>query len=776
MTRSHVVAPDWPAQALHKKIRTSNRPWRFRVVFTPYREISYRVNGGFLVSRVPVVGWVLVLGAWMCAAAPRPPANWSMQPLSDPDPPAVRSPGWATSPIDMFIQARLEADGLTPSPEASPEALVRRLSFLLTGLPPTPGESAAFVEAAAGAGGVPSALAAAADRYLASPHYGERWGRHWLDVARYADTAGESADYPVPQAYLYRNYVIDAFNRDVPYDRFLREQIAGDLLPAADPEARQRQVVATGFLAQARRFSVDPDTAMHQTIEDVLDTLGKATMGLSLSCARCHDHKFDPVSMRDYYALYGMFESTRFPFPGSENKKRPRDLVPLIPQEEVEALMAPFQEELAAIDRELADLQAERQAARDKAEGRTPAFEPKRTQLELLEAFRGIRAKRDALQDRLPEIPSAYAVVDGKPRHSRIQKRGEPFNLGEEVPRAFLSVLGGTPLPPEETGSGRRQLAEEIASPKNPLTARVMVNRIWQHHFGQGLVATPNDFGTMGQPPTHPELLDWLASRFIEDGWSVKKMHRRLVASATWRQRAGTLPYDLPPTAASTPGAAAAVPVLAPAAPRSPSPADPQLIDPGNTLLWSFPRRRLDAESIRDALLAVSGRLERGMGGAHPFPPLQEWNWTQHNPFTAVYETNRRSVYVMQQRIRRHPFFAVFDGADTNASTGARFTSTTPLQALFAMNDPFAQAQAAGFAERVTTATGPGHEVAAIALAHRLAYGRDAGADETARGITYLAAFRARLPADLPPEEKTRQAWTSYARALMGANEFLYLD
>ena len=697
-----------------------------------------------------------------------------MRPLTDPEPPAVRTTGWATSPIDLFILARLEEKGLSPSPEAAPEALARRLSFILTGLPPTPEETAVMVDAAAGAGGMPAALEAAADRYLASPHYGERWGRHWLDVARYADTAGESADYPIPQAYLYRNYVIDAFNRDTPYDQFLREQIAGDLLPAADAESRKRQVVATGFIAQARRFSVDPDTAMHQTIEDVLDTLGKATMGLSLSCARCHDHKFDPVSMRDYYALYGIFESTRFPFPGSENKKRQRDLVPLVPQDEVDTVMAPFREELAAIDKELEDLQAERKAARDKAEGRTPAFEPKRTQLELLEAFRGIRAKRDALQDRLPNIPTAYAVVDGKPRNSRIQKRGEPFNLGEEVPRAFLSVLGGRPIPPEETGSGRRQLAEEIASPKNPLTARVMVNRIWQHHFGKGLVATPNDFGAMGQPPTHPELLDWLASRFIEDGWSVKKMHRRLLASATWRQRAGAPPSgESPLAAAPSLAASATVPVIAPGA--SPAPADPQLVDPSNDLLWSFPRRRLDAESIRDALLMVSGRLERGLGGPHPFPPQDKWNWTQHSPFTAVYDTNRRSVYVMQQRIRRHPFFAVFDGADTNASTGARFTSTTPLQALFAMNDPFSHAQAAGFAERVTAAT-PGNDVAAISLAHRLAYGRDATAEETAQGIVYLATFRARLPATQSPAERASQAWTSYARALMGANEFLYLD
>jgi hypothetical protein len=616
---------------------------------------------------------------------------------------------------------------------------------------------------------LPEALMAAADRYLASSHYGERWGRHWLDVVRYADTAGESSDYPIPQAYLYRDYVIDAFNRDTPYDQFLREQIAGDLLPAADEETRQRQLVATGFIAQARRFSVDPDTAMHQTIEDTIDTLGRATMGLSLGCARCHDHKFDPVSMRDYYALYGVFQSTRYPFPGSENKKRQRDLVPLVSATEYAAVMAPFQEEMAAIDADLEALQIERQAARDKAEGRTPAVEPKRTQLELLEAFRGIRAQRDALQDRLPEVPMAYAVAEGKPASARIQKRGEPFNLGEEVPRGFLPALGGGPFAEGEVGSGRRPLAEAVASAKNPLTARVMVNRIWQHHFGKGLVQTPNDFGAMGRRPTHPELLDWLASRFIEDGWSVKKFQRRLIASATWQQRvqpalaseageAGTGSQEANVTTDDGAGAGRA-----------------GLVDPANDLLWSFPRLRLDAESIRDALLSASGRLVRGSGGPHPFPPMKTWNWTQHSPFTAVYPTRHRSVYVMQQRIRRHPFFAVFDGADTNSSTGARMITTTPLQALFVMNDPFAHEQAEALAQRVAAAF-PGNVVARISLAHKLLYGREATAAETSEAVVYLAGFRARLPAEQTPTEREASAWTSYARALMGANEFIFLD
>lgn len=694
-------------------------------------------------------------------------AEWALRPLTDPAPPEVRNTDWVRSPVDRFILARLEAVGLEPAPPAAPAAALRRLSQVLTGLPPSLDEIEWMAdELDRRPDALSEALLAAADRYLASSHYGERWGRHWLDVVRYADTAGESSDYPIPQAYLYRDYVIDAFNRDTPYDQFLREQIAGDLLPAADEETRQRQLVATGFIAQARRFSVDPDTAMHQTIEDTIDTLGRATMGLSLGCARCHDHKFDPVSMRDYYALYGVFQSTRYPFPGSENKKRQRDLVPLVSATEYAAVMAPFQEEMAAIDADLEALQIERQAARDKAEGLTPAVEPKRTQLELLEAFRGIRAQRDALQDRLPEVPMAYAVAEGKPASARIQKRGEPFNLGEEVPRGFLPALGGGPFAEGEAGSGRRPLAEAVASAKNPLTARVMVNRIWQHHFGKGLVQTPNDFGAMGRRPTHPELLDWLASRFIEDGWSVKKFQRRLIASATWQQRvqpalaseAGESSQEANVTTDDGAGAGRA-----------------GLVDPANDLLWSFPRLRLDAESIRDALLSASGRLVRGSGGPHPFPPMKTWNWTQHSPFTAVYPTRHRSVYVMQQRIRRHPFFAVFDGADTNSSTGARMITTTPLQALFVMNDPFAHEQAEALAQRVAAAF-PGNVVARISLAHKLLYGREATAAETSEAVVYLAGFRARLPAEQTPTEREASAWTSYARALMGANEFIFLD
>lgn len=710
------------------------------------------------------------------AAADEAPARadasfWSFQPVKEPPLPAVRHESWVRNPIDRFILAKLEENGLVPAPEATPEVLLRRVTYDLTGLPPRPSEIDAFLEDTS-----PDAWEKVIDRLLASPHYGERWGRHWLDVARYADTAGESADYPIPQAYLYRNYVIDAFNQDTPYDEFLRQQIAGDLLPAANEQERYRNIIATGFIALSRRFGVDPDATHHQTIEDTLDTLGRATMGMSMSCARCHDHKFDPISMRDYYALYGIFSSTTYPFPGSENKKRQRDLVPLMTPEEYDRVMAPFKAELEEIDREIEALNEEGKRASKVERGEKVDGPPPRTRLQLLEAFRQARAKRDAVQDRIPPLPMAYAVSEGKPSNARIQKRGEPFNLGEEVPRGFLTVLSGQTLPPDAQGSGRKELAEWITDPRNPLTPRVMVNRIWHYHFGRGLVATPNDFGRMGQPPSHPELLDWLASQFVKNGWSIKKMHKLILTSATWRQSSVTA-WQAAQEAHAQPAFARTTVDDAMLRVVSTSPAslrNPEEVDPNNILLARFPRLRLDAEATRDALLFTSGRLDPLRGGAHPFPPPQKWHWTQHDPFVAVYETNERSVYVMQQRIRRHPFFAVFDGADTNASTGARFITTTPLQALFMMNDPFVHEQAQSLAQRVRAASPS--DVRRIDFAHRLLYGRRADKEETTWGVLYLASARASLPASEPDDKRDQHAWASYARVLFSANEFMYLD
>jgi hypothetical protein len=596
-----------------------------------------------------VEAWIRGGAPFPGAAEPPPLKHWSFQPLRRP---AV--PDGASHPIDAFLK-------LGPAVEADKRTLIRRVTYDLTGLPPTPEEVAAFAGAAS-----PDAYPALVERLLASPAYGEKWGRKWLDLVRYADTAGENSDYPVPNAWRYRNYVIEAFNQDLPYDRFLQEQIAGDLLAdGAPPERYAELVTATGYLAIARRFGHDIDRDMHLTYEDVIDTMGKSLLGLTLGCARCHNHKYDPITTRDYYALYGILASSRFSFPGCEAKQAPRDMVPMRP---------PVLQTWADEHSEFEDL-----------------TRPRRT------------------------IDVAYGVVDGKAADARLQNRGEPEQPGDPVPRRNLELLGGQPVS-DPRRSGRLDLAAWISDPKNPLTARVMVNRLWQGHFGTGIVATPNDFGTRGAAPTHPELLDYLAGRFIEGGWSVKALQRLILNSAAYRRA-------------------------------------------------NFPRRRLDAEEIRDALLAASLELDRSPGAGHPFPPENQWKFTQHNPFKAVYDSKRRSVYLMTQRIQRHPFLALFDGPDTNASTARRDTSTVPTQALYFLNDPFFHARAEALAKRLLALPADGR----VAAAHQICFQRAPREAEERQARAFLDACRAEAPGDLA-------IWSAYARTLLGSNEFLYVD
>ena len=669
---------------------------------------------------------------------------WSFSPRKDPAVPQVTNRRWPRNSIDHFILAKLEEQRITPNSPAAKRTLLRRASFDLTGLPPPPEEIEAFVHDSS-----PASFAAVIDRLLASPHYGERWGRHWLDLARYADTAGDSADYPVPQAYLYRDYVIAAFNQDKPYDQFLREQIAGDLLPG--PAAgKEERLIATGFLALARRFGVEPDNAPHLTLEDTLDTLGRSVLGLSLSCARCHDHKYDPIPTSDYYALYGIFQSTRFPYPGSEEKKRPRDFIPLMSHGETDALLKPYQEKLYLLQSEVKGLEQEEglltqilEQAAAAGDGKLPVAERIRFK-EVRRALAEAREQRDDYAAHPPPTRTAYAVAEGKPANARIQKRGEPGSEGEEVPRHFLQILGGQPLPKNAPGSGRLELAGWLSDPANPLTARVMVNRIWQHHFGQGLVQTPSDFGTRGRAPSHPELLDFLASRFIEGGWSIKAMHRLIMLSQTYQQASRDQPQGL----------------------RK---------DPNNEWLWKYSRTRLDAESIRDAMLAISGELDSTAPGPHPFPPPSTWDFTQHTPFNAVYEKSGRSVYLMQQRIKKHPFLAMFDGADPNVSTGERPASLTPLQALFMINDPFVHQQSIKLAERLVRSRSG--EADRIRLAYELVFSRSARGAEIRAGQLYLKQFRKKLGSlGVPADQRLPMAWSSFARALLGSNEFIYVD
>jgi hypothetical protein len=664
--------------------------------------------------------------------------HWSFQPITDPPVPRIATAAEGVHPIDAFLGAKLAEQGLQPVGPADRRTLVRRATFDLTGLPPAPADVDSFE-----ADQSPAAFAQCVERLLASPAYGERWGRHWLDVVRYADTAGETGDYPATLAWKYRNYVIKAFNDDKRYDQFIREQVAGDLLAdPAQPDRFAESVTATGYLAISRRFGFDSVNYMHLTYQDTIDTLGQSVLGLTVGCARCHDHKYDPITAADYYALYGIFKSTNYAFPGDESTKRPGDMTPLVPAEQLATLRKPYDEQLAALDAEINEAEEAKKplVEQQKAEPENEELKKKLEQADA--AIVDLKTKKEQLRFG-PPFPTTYGVTDGKGENVTIQKRGEPTRPGDEVARRFLTVLGGDPVPADEPGSGRRQLADWLTRPGNPLTARVIVNRIWQHHFGQGLVVTENDFGIRGSAPTHPELLDWLASRFIESGWSIKSLHRLVMSSQAYRRSSGQSE------------ACAAV-------------------DPGNSLLWRFSRRRLDAEEIRDSLLVVSGRLDSNPGEGHPFPAVNTWGFSQHNPFMSIYESTKRSVYLMTPRLGRHPFLALFDGADANASTPDRAVTTVPTQALFWMNAPLLHEESQAFARRLL---GESDAKACIELAYRTALARRPDEAEIAACRSFVDRYRTGLKAtDTPADQHELLAWAAFARTLFASNEFLYID
>ncbi|WP_009964666.1 PSD1 and planctomycete cytochrome C domain-containing protein [Verrucomicrobium spinosum] len=706
---------------------------------------------------------VAVLRTWIAAGAIWPDSpgaaeradvaasrHWSFQPLSHPVVPEVRDRDWSRTPVDRFLQSRREAAGLEASPDADARTLIRRATYDLTGLPPTTSEVEEFVQAFSRPEAREAAMVALVDRLLESPRYGERWGRHWMDWVRYADTAGDNSDYPIPQAYLYRQYIIDSLNSDVPYNRFITEQIAGDLLPAGSQQERNRLNIATGYLAMARRFgSLVERYPWHLTIEDTIDNMGRTMLGLTLSCARCHDHKFDPVSTRDYYGLYGIFASTQYPFPGLELFKAQRDFVPLIPELEAAESMAPYQAEKDRLTVELETLLArcEKLKIENAALEKDRTVEEQRRKKEELDGLLfQARKAGEALADylkQLPVLPAAYAVQEGEPQNARIQIKGEPDRLGAEVPRKFLEVLGGAALPVEtQAGSGRLQLAQWVADEQNPLTARVIVNRIWQRHFGTGLVPSTSDFGLRGEAPTHRELLDWLAAEFMRSGWSMKQLHRLIMTSRAYQLSS----QDTEDNVAS---------------------------DPGNRMYWKFGRQRLDAESLRDTLLFVSGGLDLApQTQPYAMPPTARWDYTQHHPFKSDYPSSKRSVYQMTRRLTAKPYLQTFDGADPNVCTSTRDSSVTALQALFFVNDKFVHEQADRLAKALLKEEGGSEEVRLHQLYTSL-FAREPDEAETQMLREHLASVRQTLG---DSEQAETMAWSSLLRSLFRLNEFLYLD
>ena len=659
-------------------------------------------------------------------------SHWAFLPPIAPMPPVVEQNDGLDNPIDQFIVAELEAAKLQPVPPADRRTLIRRATFDLTGLPPTPEEVEAFV-----ADDSADAYLRLVEQLLDRTAYGERWGRHWLDLVRYADTAGDASDYPVPEAYRYRNYVIDAFNQDLPYNTFIREQIAGDLLTYADDDERWRQVVATGYLAIARRIGVSPHAKKHVMLEDVIDNLGKTFLGLSLGCARCHDHKFDPISTNDYYALYGIFDSSVFPHAGAEHKQRRADFVYRLSAEQLDAVLGPYKKELGHWQKKIDTARERKKKIRDQ-----PGAEAE--QKELISQAKIYWREHNKIAKTFPEVEIAYAISEGNPHDVAVQKQGDPGLKGDVIRRGFLQLLGGEQLPEGHSQSGRRELAEWIADPKNPLTARVMVNRIWHYHFGRGLVPSTSDFGLRGESPSHPALLDYLARYFIEHGWSVKAMHRLIMLSMTYRRSTDEMDEGL-------------------------------AVDPENRLLWRAARRRLSAEQIRDAVLAFSGQLDRSPGMQHPFPHYLTFSYRQHEPFKEKYQTQKRSVYMLQQRIQKIPFVDLFDGPDGNLPFAERKVTSTALQSLYLMNSPFIHAQSEAIAGRLLRAAGA--DPVRVAWAYTTIFGRPPVEAEVAEAEKFMETAQQQLATtDTSTVGQSQRAWAAYLRSMLASNAFLYVD
>ncbi|MCO6458155.1 MAG: DUF1553 domain-containing protein [Pirellulaceae bacterium] len=671
---------------------------------------------------------------------------WSFVPPRMPDLPAVTDTTWPANELDHFILAELERAGLRPSPAATRGTWLRRVTFDLTGLPPTPEELAAFEDDQRA-----DAYERAVDRLLASPHYGVRWGRHWLDVARYSDSNGLDENIAHGNAWRYRDYVIAAWNQDKPYDRFLAEQLAGDQLPAASDAERRDQATATGFLSLGPKVLAEVDeTKMEMDIiDEQISTLGTAVLGLTFGCARCHDHKFDPITMRDYYALAGIFKSTRTM---EHFRKIARWNEVSIASSDQQQQADEHQRRVAAQEQAIQQLVADanQQLLKSAEPGATV---PKDAEAKYPEETRSqLKALRDELkllQSQAPQLPTAMGVCDREISNVPIHVRGSHLTLGEVIPRGFPQVLADDePVELAEQTSGRRELAEWLTDPGHPLTSRVIVNRVWRWHFGQGICRSTDNLGQLGTRPTHPELLDWLAVRFQRDGWSLKQLHRLIVLSSTYRTSSLAEPLA-------------------------------RQKDPDNRLLARFPLRRLEAEAIRDALLFVSGKLDQRLGGSLLHVGNREFFFDHTSKDGTKYDSRQRSVYLPVVRNNLYDVFQLFDFADASVSNGDRSSTTIAPQALFMMNSPLVIEASAALADRLLS----GEELSddqRVEQLYRLAYGRGATAEEReqfAAELTQLIDLvREEAGEDKMPEAAARrQAWQVMCQAVLAANEFIYL-
>jgi hypothetical protein len=693
--------------------------------------------------------------------------HWAFQPLANVEPPAVKNPAWARNGIDAFVLARIEAAGLEPSPEADKATLIRRASLDIVGLPPTIEEVDAFLADTSG-----DAYEKLVDRLLASPHYGERWGRHWLDVARYADSNGYTIDSG-RSIWKYRDWVIESLNRDLPFDRFTIEQLAGDMLPGA----RLDQQIATGFHRNTmvnEEGGTDPEQFRVEAVVDRISTMGAAFLGLTLGCARCHDHKYDPISQREFYQLFAIFNGADEPSLQVPTQQQAKEMPALVA--EIEQTL----ERLAMVDANADGRQADwesRFADGKNLEGLPSEVQqalavakPERTKEQsevLTKYYQTVDPERTPLSKRLAELEQQKKQMSSKitttlvmherdkPRETFVHVRGDFLSPGAKVEPDAPAAL--PPIHARGEKPDRLDFARWLVDGKNPLTPRVTVNRVWQHYFGTGLVATENDFGLQGEKPTHPELLDWLARQFVEGGWSLKALHRLMVTSNAYRQ-------------------------------SSRGRADLAAADPYNKLVARQQRLRLEAEAIRDSALVAGGLLARDIGGPGVYPPQPAgiYAFTQQKKFWGENKDGdryRRGLYIYLWRSSPYPYLKTFDVPDAVVACTRRVRSNTPLQALTLANDKVFVEIAQGFAANLL-AEQAGDEAARIRRAFRRALVREPAESELAALVDYLGSQRAYFKtaeseaARVAPTAAGRDpaegaAWTMVARVLLNLDEFV---
>lgn len=675
---------------------------------------------------------------------------WAFQTPVKSELPPVKNTAWPRFDIDRYVLAKIEEKGLQPVADAHKLDLLRRVSFDLTGLPPSPDAIQAYIKDTS-----PDAFAHVVDNLLASERFGEYWGRHWLDVARYAESSGKDVNLPYPFAWRYRDWVIEAMNTDMPYNEFIRQQIAGDLLPYKDVVDQSKKIVATGFLAIGSKphNERNPRQFALEVADEQIDTLSQAFLGITVACARCHDHKFDPIPQKDYYALAGILLSSETLY-GTSNavqNNHPADLIDLGKES---GLPAGFEgisaSKRADIARQLANLEeAKTDRTREAMEARRSGKEADVFKLLALRQQTGdLKGEINRYDEQGNPKILAMGVYDRRyPVNSPVYGRGEATQPGETVPRGFVQVMFKQEAPKVTKGSGRLELATWIASEENPQTARVMVNRMWRWLFGRGIVGTVDNFGAMGERPTHPELLNYLAVRFMENGWDIKKMVREIVMSRTYQLATQHAPQNF-------------------------------AVDPDNTLFWRMSTRSVDAESLRDAMLALSGKLDLYPQEGSPVCRVGEGREGLFNLLKVTQQPNyNRSIYLPIVRDQVPEVLALFDFANPSLVSGDRDNTNVPSQSLYLLNNAQVQALSDGFARRVydSAKDNPGR----ITNAYWIAFGRPPTPQESQATRTFFSEYAqdaAKAKNTKNGADVSMYAWSAFCQALMASAEFRYIN